>query len=147
MLRISISRSPLMAAVLTVMHAAAAACLLAYAPRLSWVLAGVGALVASLVFHLWRDALLLASHSLVEISVLEDGSCVLLDRGGVELQGRVMKSTFVSPLLIAINVRQESGGHRSLVLLPDSAPAEDRRRLRVWLRHAIRPDQTGSAGL
>ena len=114
MLRISISRSPLMAAVLTVMHAAAAACLLAYAPRLSWVLAGVGALVASLVFHLWRDALLLASHSLVEISVLEDGSCVLLDRGGVELQGRVMKSTFVSPLLIAINVRQESGGHRSL---------------------------------
>jgi len=147
MLRISISRSPLMAAVLTLMHAASAACLLAYAPALVWRLAAVGVLVASLVYHLRRDALLLSPGSLVEIVLNEDGTCVLLDRSGVELQGGVMRSTFVSTLLIAINVRQDSGGHRSLVLLPDSAPAEDRRRLRVWLRHAMRPEQTGSAGL
>lgn len=36
--------------------------------------------------------------------------------------------------IIILNFRLESGGRRSLALLPDAADAEALRRLRVWLR-------------
>lgn len=147
MLRVPISSSPLMAAALVVMHGLAVACVLGYAPAWGWALAGFAALAASLAVHLRRDALLLAPDSVVGIGVREDGSCELLTRGGTELRGRVNESTFVSALLIAINVRLDSGRMRSAILLPDSASAEDRRRLRVWLRNGVRLKQAGSAGL
>ena len=146
MLRISLSRSLLIIAALVLIHAAAAACLLIYVTALPWGLAGTAVVMASLVFHGRRDALLLAPDSLVEILLREDGGCVLRTRNGAVWEGRVMKSTFVSTLLVVINVRPEAGGYRSLVVLPDSTSAEQRRRLRVWLRYAVRMEQTGSAG-
>lgn len=147
MLRVPITSSPLMATVLVLMHGLAAACMLRYAPAGGWAFAGIAALMASLAFHLRRDALLLASNSVVELVLHEDGGCEMLTLGGAELRGRVRDSSFVSPPLIAINVWLDSGRFRHAILLPDSAPAKDRRRLRVWLRHAMRLKQTGSAGL
>jgi hypothetical protein len=147
MLRIPIPRSNLMAAALVFMHAVAASCVLVFSPGLTWSLAGGTALAASLVYYLWRDALLLAPHSPVEMILRGDGACILLTRGGGEVQGRISGSTFVSTPLIAMNVRTESGKKRSVVLLPDSATAEDRRRLRVWLRHAVRLEGRDSVGL
>lgn len=136
-----------MAAALALMHAVAAACVLGVSPGLGWSIAGAAGLAASLVFYLWRDALLLASDSPVEMILGGDGSCALRTREGAEVQGRTMRSTFVSTVLIAVNVQPASGGLRSVVLLPDSATAEDRRQLRVWLRHAVRPEEGNSAGL
>ena len=75
MLRIPITSSPLMAAVLVLMHGLAAACMLCYAPAWSWAFVGIAALMASLAFHLRRDALLLASNSVVELVLHEDGGC------------------------------------------------------------------------
>ena len=147
MLRVPITSSPLMAAALVLMHGLAAACLLGYAPAWGWAFVGLAALTASLAFHLRRDALLLASNSVVELVLHEDGSCELLTHGGAELRGRIRDSSFVSPPLVAITARLDSGRFRHVILLPDSAPAKDRRRLRVWLRHAMRTKQTGSAGL
>lgn len=147
MLRIPISPSPLMATALVLAHGLAIACVLVYAPGWGWIIAGIVALAASLIFHLRRDALQLAGDSLAEISLQEDGNCDLLTRGGGELQGRVMASTFVSAFLTAVNVRLDSGRIRTAILLPDSASAENRRKLRVWLRHALRLEENGSAGL
>lgn len=99
MLRIPISRSNLMAAALAFMHAVAASCVLAFSPGLTWSLAGVAALAASLVYYLGRDALLLASHSAVEMILREDGTCILLTRRGGDVQGRISGSTFVLSLI------------------------------------------------
>lgn len=46
----------------------------------------------------------------------------------------VEADSFVSPALIVLRYRGESGGLRTLALLPDSAPADDLRRLRTALR-------------
>ncbi len=147
MLRIPISPSRLMAASLLLVHGLAAACVHGFAPAWGWSLAGLLALAASLAFHARRDALLLARDAITGIVLHDDGGCDLLTRDGGEMQGRVMETTFVSTALIVINVRLDSGRSRSALLLPDSAAAEDRRRLRVWLRHAMRLKETGSAGL
>lgn len=47
--------------------------------------------------------------------------------------------------IIILNFRLESGGRRSLVLLPDAADAEALRRLRVWLRTRIEVDEPDQA--
>ena len=41
---------------------------------------------------------------------------------------------YAHPGIVILNFRLESGGRRSLALLPDAAEAEALRRLRVWLR-------------
>ena len=146
MLRVSITPSPLMAAVLVIMHSIAAACLLGYAPGRGWAFVGIAALMVSLAFYLRRDALLLASNAVVRLDLHEDGGCELLTQGGNELRGAIRDSSFVSPQLIAINIKLDSGRVRHAILLPDSAPADDRRQLRVWLRHAMRSKPTGSDG-
>lgn len=147
MLRIPISPSLLLATALVLVHGAACACLLGFVPGWGWTSAGLIAVAASLVFHLWRDALGLARDAVAEISLDEDGNCDLLTLAAGELRGRVMASTFVSVFLIAVNVRLDSGRTRTVILLPDTASAENRRKLRVWLRHALRLQQPGSAGL
>jgi toxin CptA len=147
MLRIPITPSPALVAALVLMHGLAAACVLGFAPGWIWILLALVALAASLFFHLRRDALLRARDSVTEIGLREDASCDLLTRGGAVLQGRVLPSTFASGLLVTINVRLVSGRGRSVILLPDSATGENRRALRVWLRHALRLEQSGSTGL
>ncbi|MDO9468420.1 MAG: hypothetical protein Q7J36_14070 [Thiobacillus sp.] len=65
--------------------------------------------------------------------------------GGLQCQGAagewremaVLGDSFVSPALIVLRERID-GGVRTHILLPDSAPAEDLRRLRVSLRWASR---------
>ena len=50
----------------------------------------------------------------------------------------VLDDSFVSPALIVLRYRMEGKRPRALSLLPDSADAEDLRRLRVSLRWASR---------
>jgi toxin CptA len=103
------------------------------------------ALAASLVFHMRRDALQLSGHSVTEL-VLKDGDrCELILRNGETLAGTIEGSTFVAPLLMVINVRPEGRGRRrSAILMPDSAPAENLRSARVWLRHRVQLDSPTS---
>jgi toxin CptA len=144
LIRIRLSPSPTLAALLVAMHAAAAACALAYLPGW-WAAALTAALVASLAFHLRRDALLRARDAVVELAVGDAGRCELGTRGGEVLEGRVLGSSVVSPLLIVVNVGLDAGrAHKSVVVMPDSAPAEDLRELRVWLRYRARPAAPGS---
>jgi toxin CptA len=139
-LRVTLNRSPLLAGVLALAHAGAGACALGYLPV--WAGAPLTlAILASLVFHLRRDALLTASRSVTELVLKEADRCVLTLRNGATVHGRVQGSTFVAVALIVINVRvDDRRWQRAVVLLPDAASAEDRRQLRVWLRYRLRPD-------
>ena len=136
-LRVTLNRSPLLAGILVLAHAAAGACALGYLP--AWVAApATAAIVASLVFYLRRDALLAAPNAVTEFVVMEGDRCELTLRNGATLHGRVQGSTFVAMALIVINLRiDDRRWQRAVVLLPDAAAAEVRRQLRVWLLYRL----------
>lgn len=138
MLRIPLRPSGLLAATLIAAHAASAWCAVTFVPGLPWNWMVAGLVLLSLGWHVRRDALLLAGDSPIELTVHADGRLELRLRDGSELEGRVTASTFVSPLLIVIAARMETDRRRGIVVLPDSASAEDRRSLRVRLRHGIK---------
>jgi len=148
MLRIGIDPSPMLAVLLAIVHFIAGACVLIFLP--AWWAAAIltAALCASLVFHLRRDALRLSGDAVIEVTLLDRGRCQLLTRGGAVLEGAVAASSFVSGLFTVVNVRLDGGGKlRSVVVMPDSAPAEERRRLRVWLRYRAHPEMPASPPL
>ena len=144
-LRLRIAASPLLASALLLAHGAAIACAVLFLPGWWMPALASAAIAGSLVFHLRRDALQLSGHAVTEL-LLEDGArCEFTLRNGETLAGNIEGSTFVAPLLVVINVSPEGQGRRrAAILMPDSAPAEDLRRIRVWLRHRVRPDSTAS---
>jgi len=148
LLRIAIAPSPLLAVLLVIVHLIAGACVLIFLP--AWWAAAIlaAALCASLVFHLRRDALRLSGDAVIEVTLRDRGRCQLLTRGGALLEGTVAGSSFVSGLFTVVNVRLDGGRKlRSVAVMPDSAPAEERRRLRVWLRYRARPEMPASPPL
>jgi toxin CptA len=136
-LAVDIAESRILGGLLAAVHGGSAVLALIYVEP-TWLGAFVAlALSGSLAFYLRRDALLRDRRSVVRLRMEEGGRCVLGLRGGKILPATLLPSSFVSPLLTVLRVKSEAGeGVRSVVLLPDSAPAEELRRLRVWLRSA-----------
>jgi len=148
LLRIGIAPSTSLAALLVIVHLIAGACVLAFLPAWWAVAILTAALCASLVFHLRRDALRLSGDAVIEVTLRDHGRCELLTRGGAVLEGKVAGSSFVSGLFTVVNVRLDGGRRpRSVVVMPDSAAAEERRRLRVWLRYRAHPQTPDSPPL
>ena len=148
MLRIRIAASPSLAVLLVIGHLVAGVCVVAFVPAWWAVAILIAALCASLVFHLRRDALRLSDDAVMEATLRDHGRCQLLTRGGAVLGGTVADSSFVSSLFTVVNVRlDDSGRLRSVLVMPDCAEAEDRRRLRVWLRYRARPEMPDSPAL
>jgi toxin CptA len=56
------------------------------------------------------------------------------DRTGIWLDGTLGENHFVSPALVVVELQAPLGRRKTLILAPDSLPADDFRRLRVWLR-------------
>ncbi len=144
-LHLRISASPLLAGALLLAHGTAIACAVLFLPGW-WMPALAGAALAgSLVFHVRRDALQRSGYAVTELLLQDGARCKFILKNGQTLAGHIEGSSFVAPLLIVINVIPEGRGRRrSAILMPDSAPAEDRRRLRVWLRNRVRPDAPAS---
>ncbi len=139
-LRLRIGASRLLAGALLLAHGVALACAVLVLPDWWMPVAAGAAIAASLVFHVRRDALQRSDRAVTEMLLKDAGDCELILKDGSTQAGQIEGSTFVSPLLIVINVSVErSRIGRSVILLPDCAPAEDLRRLRVWLRHRARP--------
>lgn len=140
-LRLRISASLLLASALLLAHGAAIACAVLFLPGWWMPALAAAALAGSLVFHVRRDALQLSGDAVTELLLQEGARCEFALKNGETLAGSIEGSTFVAPLLIVINVIPEGRGRRrAAILMPDSAPAEDLRRLRVWLRHRVRPE-------
>ena len=148
MLRIRIAASPSLAVLLVIGHLVAGVCVVAFLP--AWLAAAIliPALCASLVFHLRRDALRLSDDAVMELTLRDQGQCELLTRGGAMLDGTIADSSFISPLFTVVNVRLDNSGRlRSVLVMPDCAQADDRRRLRVWLRYRAQPELPDSPTL
>jgi hypothetical protein len=143
MLRVTLFRSWILVGLLGAVHAGAMACALGLLPLPAGIAAAM-ALGASLAFHVRRHGLLAAADAVVEVRLGEGGRCKLGLRNGKQSTGVLLGSSFVSVPLIVLNVGCEDG-FRAVVILPDGMDREDRRRLRVWLRH--RSTVAGSAGL
>ena len=89
---------------------------------------------ASLMYHIWHDAWLLALSS--NKTLLLDGDMILLvARNGDQVTARVLADSLVTPYITVLNVLPQ-GAYlaRSVIILPDSLDAESFRHLRVWLR-------------
>jgi toxin CptA len=137
-LNVQLKASRQLAGLLCAAHAVAAIVLLivplALALRLGLVIALAVSLRHSLRLHAWR----VAPHACVRVSVQRDGNARLELLSGEILTGRVLGSSRIGPLLTVINIRHDHDGRRtSVVLLPDSAHADELRALRVWLRFNI----------
>ena len=147
-LRLQVAPSALLASALLLAHGAAIACGVLVLPGWWMPALASAAIAGSLVFHIRRDALQLSGYSVTEFLLKDGARCELTLRNGETLAGNIEGSTFVAPLLTVINVRPDGqGGRRAAVLMPDSAPAEDLRRVRVWLRHRVRPGTPASGAL
>lgn len=135
MLRIQVEKSVVLAAALLLVHALAAGCIVLTLPA-GAAFAGTAAIITSAVYRLRLDALQYSADAVVELLLREGGRCELITRAGATLAGQVQGSTFVSPWLIVVNFRLEPNRRRrSLVLVWDSASAEELRELRVWLKY------------
>jgi toxin CptA len=147
-LRLRLAASPQLAGALTLAHGAAIACAVACLPGW-WMPASVSAAIAiSLVFHARRDALQLSGDAIVALVLRDEGRCELTLANGDTVTGSTEGSTFVTALLTVINVRPARPARpRAVVLMPDSAPAQDLRQVRVWLRYRVRPDTPASGPL
>jgi len=76
-----------------------------------------------------------------------DGGWSLILASGNELEGRLLASTYVSPLLVVLRFRCGFLRTCSLLLLPDNLGSDDLRRLRVRLRlTGIGPSDDSKAG-
>ena len=147
-LRLRIAASPLLATALAATHGVAIACAVLFLPGWWMPALASAAIAGSLLLHIRRDALLLSGHAVTELLLEDAGRCEFTLKNGETLAGNIEGSTFVAPLLIVINVRLEGQRRRrAAILMPDSAPAAELRRVRVWLRHRVRPDAPGSGPL
>ena len=86
---------------------------------------------------------------LTRLRIGADGGLQCQDAAG-EWQGMaVLDDSFVSPALIVLRYRDPGGAVRACTLLPDSAQADDLRRLRVslrWARHTRSDTAAPGAG-
>ena len=98
-----------------------------------WIKAGLVAGVSlALIRFGWRYGYRGGSGFIARIELL-DGVWLLETGDGTRHRAR-LTGGYAHPLIVILNFRLESGGRRSLALLPDAADAEALRRLRVWLR-------------
>lgn len=104
-------------------------------PLVGWLMAMlVLAILLSMVYAIWRFALLRGRGAVVGLRVTRDG-LEMETCAGVWLPTIVLGSSFVSPWLTVLHLKLQ--GRRFMVpvvLLPDSLAHDAFRRLRVWLR-------------
>lgn len=131
-----------LAGLLSFAHAAAGFVLWPLVLPLGVKAAFIVSLIASLIYYLRKDALLIAHDAVVALTLTEEMSCILIARSGQSMICSLSDSTFVAPYLTVINLQpNERFFMHSVVILPDSIDAEEFRRLRIWLRWEWKNDR------
>jgi toxin CptA len=127
-LRLDLKPSRLLAGVLIVVHGLAIAA--AWISLSGWTWYVAGALVlASLGGCLARER-----SRPVSLELREEGRASWRNRTGGWHEGRLGRNHFVSVALVVLELELEGRGRKWVVLMGDSAPPDDFRRLRIWLR-------------
>ncbi len=103
----------------------------------------LGMMVAGLGAWAWRRA-----RPGGRLRIAADGRLQCLDDAAEWRDAEILGDSFVSSALIVLRYRTAGGQVRALTLLPDSAAADDLRRLRVSLRWTRRTrSDTASPGV
>lgn len=98
-----------------------------------WIKAGWIAGIALALFRFeWQYGYRRARGFIARLELLD--GVWLLETGDGTLHRAGLTGGYAHPGIVILNFHLESGGRRSLVLLPDAADAETLRQLRVWLR-------------
>lgn len=124
-------------AVLAVMALSSAAIVLATPWSVPLRCAFTFAIAALFAEALQRVALLKAPGAARFISVQRDGRFEVESRSGAVRTGQLRAGSFVAPWLVIVRWRPDGArGDATVLVMPDMASGEDRRRLRVLLRWA-----------
>lgn len=117
----------------------------------AWVgLSGWGRYLAGIVILLsLAHALLRARWQALSLELHDDGRALWRNREGSWHEGRLGRANFASAALVVLDLECKARGRKWVVLMPDSMPSEDFRRLRVqlrWRRSPIQPDRNNLTG-
>ena len=131
-LSIRLRPSPILAFALIAGHLLGLLALAVSLDGLALALAAAGLVLSAIrtagdAFQRWAD-------SPVELELREGGRAAWRDRPGRWHQTSIAQGGFVSPWLIIVPLAGSRWRRKWIVLPPDAASHEDRRRLRVWLR-------------
>jgi len=134
-LLIDLKPSVRLSGALAIIHILALVCVWAslcdwprYLVMIGVVLSGFGALSESMR---WRRAVAVSLE-------LQDGRCSWKDRHGEWHEAQLGSGSFVSVPLIILDLREGTSRAKWIVLMCDSAGADELRRLRAWLRLSTR---------
>jgi hypothetical protein len=131
-LRIELGPSHLLGGLLGAAHALAL--LAAFISLAGWPLYLVAAAILVSAAALVAESLHGSAGAAVSLEVHADGSAAWRDRRGSWHEAKLGNDHFVSALLMVVRLDAAAMRRKWIVLLPDSAPHDDLRRLRVWLR-------------
>ena len=131
-LTLSLKPSRMLALALTLMAGAALACAWISLPGLAFLpaAAGITLVWASQVAH----ALQRGKRAAHALELDAQGHARWQDGSGLWQEAEILPSSYASDWLVIVNLRASGRRGCSLVLLSDSAAADELRRLRVWLR-------------
>lgn len=134
-LRIALQPSRMLASLLACAHLIAALAVLAAVAQWSLrALAGI-ALLASALRAIACHASLRAPRAVTALEFRDPLECTLVQRDGSRVEAQVQGSSYVTPRLLVLHLRQPDGrGRRFVVLMADSIAPQSLRRLRVRLR-------------
>lgn len=106
-------------------------------------LLGIAALLVTLGWEL-RRALQRDRGAVRRLRLMADGALEVGFNDGRWEVCDVRAASFVTRWLVIVRL-QGTEGARSLVLLPDGLAPDQHRRLRVWLRWCVKPDEVAEA--
>lgn len=131
-LSVRIRPSPVLASLLIIGHLLGLVALAVSLDGTALVLAAAGVVLSAFrtageAFQRWAD-------SPCELELRDGGGAAWRDRHGRWYQTSVASGGYVSPWLIMVPLAGSGWRRKWIVIPPDAASREDRRRLRVWLR-------------
>jgi hypothetical protein len=142
MFRLRRKPSRLLAMILTSAHVGGASALPALDIPL-WAKISVAGALAISAFRSVRRALLLTSDSVIALELRRDGGASIQTRTGACCEARILSSSYVTPMMTIINLKESRKLETSaVVLLSDSASAEELRQVRVLLRWSHPPGRS-----
>ena len=130
-LRLTLTPAPAWAALIVVVHAAAALAALIWLPAL-----GAAAVCLGLGLSAWRGAsaaMLHGPHAVRAVSLGPDGAATYVDGHGEWRAASVGGAATIGPRFAVLRLR-DGRDRRDLVLLPGSLRADELRRARTWIR-------------
>ena len=148
MLNIFLQPSRRLSGLLSLAHGLALACVLLVPLALLIKLAAALAIVGSLIYLWGLHGARRWPHSVTALHCDRDGGLLLGYRDGSEQVAQVLLASTVSPLMTILLFRcQGQIWARAAIILPDAAPAELFRQLRVWLKWKVGSGAQAAAGL